>query len=58
VLAGRASTVSAGGMLKSAQDVGNLVVALRAHASQTSSLIQAVGLDEFGRWWSTDWKRR
>jgi multidrug efflux pump subunit AcrB len=28
---GRASTVSAGGMLKSAQDVGNLVVALRAH---------------------------
>ena len=30
------------------------VVALRAHASQTSSLIQAVGLDEFGRWWSTE----
>ena len=28
---GRVSTVSAGGMLKSAQDVGNLVVALRAH---------------------------
>jgi multidrug efflux pump subunit AcrB len=28
---GRVSTVSAGGMLKSARDVGNLVVALRAH---------------------------
>jgi len=30
------------------------VVALRAHASQTDSLVQAVGLDEFGRWWSTE----
>jgi len=30
------------------------VVALRAHASQTSPLIQAVGLDEFGKWWSTE----
>jgi len=30
------------------------VVALRAHASQTTPLVQAVGLDEFGRWWSTE----
>jgi len=30
------------------------VVALRAHASQTSPLVEAVGLDEFGRWWSTE----
>jgi LmbE family N-acetylglucosaminyl deacetylase len=30
------------------------VVALRAHASQTTALLQAVGLDQFGRWCSTE----
>jgi hypothetical protein len=30
------------------------VVALRAHASQTTPLVEAVGLDEFCRWWSTE----
>lgn len=30
------------------------VVALRAQASQTNGLVQAVGVEEFGRWWSTE----
>ena len=30
------------------------VVALRAHASQTTSIVDAVGLDTFGRWWSVE----
>jgi LmbE family N-acetylglucosaminyl deacetylase len=30
------------------------VVALRAHASQTTPLVEAVGLDDFGRWWSAE----
>ncbi len=35
-------------------EIDRKVVALRAHASQTTALVQDVGVDEFGRWWSTE----
>jgi LmbE family N-acetylglucosaminyl deacetylase len=36
------------------EEVDRKLVALRAHASQTTGLVQAVGVEEFGRWWSTE----
>ena len=37
-----------------AEAIDRKVVALRAHASQTTAIVDAVGLDTFGRWWSVE----